>query len=205
VRSDDGLLPADSMSHTDASAVGESGEQTMGESVSLHEEPPRRASIADEFEVFQEPVQLNEFEEKLVTVHVAAQRDGLFRGTDLKKLFDQHGYEFGAMSLYHCSLDDDKVFSVANMMKPGTFEEGNMAAFQTPGITLFMRLPISLDADVAFDFLIREAQELAQELDGQLRDVNRNPLSDQTIQHMREDVQQYLFRTKMDLTADLAN
>ena len=156
-----------------------------------------------EFETYSEPV-LTEgvstgVEEKLVTIHVAASPDRRFYGKDIKNLFDKHGYQFGAMSLYHCMLENDKVFSIANMVKPGTFNEQEMDSFETPGITLFMRLPIELDSDVAFDFLVREARELASELDGQLRDSNRNPLSEQTIQHMREDVQQYVFRTRRPL------
>ena len=147
-------------------------------------------------ESYDEPVQLEHFEEKLVTVHVVAQNDRRFYGSDLKALFDQHGYTYGRMSIYHCALDGDKVFSIANMVKPGTFEDEQMSSFETPGLTLFMRLPIALDADVAFDFLIREANGLAEELGGHLRDGNRNPLSEQTIQHMREDVQQYVFRSK---------
>ena len=157
-------------------------------------------NFSEEFETygegFGEPVQLENFEEKLVTVHVAAQNDRRFYGSDLKTLFDQHGYTFGRMSIYHCALDGDKVFSIANMVKPGTFDDKQMDSFETPGLTLFMRLPIELDADVAFDFLIREAKGLAEELGGHLRDGNRNPLSDQTIQHMREDIQQYVFRSK---------
>jgi len=155
--------------------------------------------FSEELEAYSEPVQLDGFEEKLVTVHVAASADKLFSGRDLKSLFDKHGYKFGRMSLYHCTLEGDKVFSIANMVKPGTFDEQEMDAFETPGFTLFMRLPIKLNADVAFDFLIREATELAEELDGQLRDVSRNPLSEQTIQHMREDIQQYVFRTKQSM------
>ena len=153
-------------------------------------------SFGEEFETYNEPVQLDEFEEKLVTIHISATPDRRFYGSDLKNLFDQHGYKFGHMSLYHCQLENDKVFSIANMVKPGTFNEEEMQTFETPGITLFMRLPIELDSDVAFDFLVREASELAEELGGQLRDSNRNPLSDQTIQHMRDDIQEYVFRTK---------
>lgn len=149
-----------------------------------------------EFEGYHEPVQLEEFEEKLVSIHVVSLSGRRFYGNDLKTLFDKHGYSFGHMSLYHCKLEGEKVFSVANMVKPGTFNDTEMRTFETPGITLFMRLPIDLDSDVAFDFLVREAKELAEELDGQLRDSNRNPLSEQTIQHMREDIQQYVFRTK---------
>lgn len=150
----------------------------------------------EEFESYNGPVQLEEFEEKLVTIHVVALSGRRFYGNDLKSLFEKHGYKFGRMSLYHCALEGEKVFSIANMVKPGTFNEDQMSIFETPGITLFMRLPIELDAGVAFDFLLQEATELAHELDGQLRDGNRNPLSQQTIQHMREDIQQYVFRTK---------
>ncbi len=150
----------------------------------------------EEFEAYAGPVQLEEFEEKLVSIHVVALSGRRFYGNDLKSLFDKHGYKFGRMSLYHCTLEGEKVFSVANMVKPGTFNEDQMRIFETPGITLFMRLPIELDSGVAFDFLLQEAKELAAELDGQLRDGNRNPLSEQTIQHMREDIQQYVFRTK---------
>lgn len=152
--------------------------------------------FAEEFETHHEPVRIEDFDEKLVSVNVVASNGRRFYGSDLKALFDKHGYTYGLMSLYHCSLDGSKVFSIANMVKPGTFDESQLRSFETPGITLFMRLPIELDSDVAFDFLIREAKELAEELDGQLRDGNRNPLSEQTIQHMREDMQQYVFRSK---------
>jgi len=150
-------------------------------------------------EGYDDPVQLEQFEEKLVSVHVAAQSDRRFYGSDLKAIFDQHGYTYGRMSIYHCALDGDKVFSIANMVKPGTFDDDQMDSFETPGLTLFMRLPIELDAAVAFDFLIREAKGLAEELGGHLRDGNRNPLSEQTIQHMREDIQQYVFRSQRAL------
>ena len=160
------------------------------------------AVFTDEFETYndaphlQGSMQSGELEEKLVTVHVVAARDRRFYGKDLRTLFNQHDYQLGDMSLYHCFLDGDKVFSIANMVKPGTFSEADMETFETPGITMFMRLPVELDASVAFNFLINEAKEIASELSGHLRDGNRNPLSEQTIQHMREDVQQYVFRTK---------
>jgi len=135
-----------------------------------------------EFDSYEDPGLA--FEEKLITVHVMAPRDLSFRGSDLKTSFEQHGYEYGDLSIYHCSYEDEKVFSVANMIKPGSFDPENMHSFKTPGIMLFMNLPVTLDADVAFDFLIREATELAEELGGQVRDAERSTLSKQTIQHM---------------------
>ena len=150
--------------------------------------------FSSEFEPYAEhPAE--EPEEKIVTVHITA-RDQKFNGAVLQNSFKRHGYNFGSMAIYHCSHEQKKVFSIANMVKPGSFDIDNMNNFTTPGITLFMRLPVSLDADVAFDFLIREATELADELGGQLRDADRSTLSEQTIQHMREDIQQYVFRQK---------
>ncbi len=180
-----------------AGAVGATsavGGTSANESVGMEDDFDRQ--FAEEFSGYAEPVQLQEFEEKLVAVNVVASRGRRFYGNDLKALFDRHGYTYGRMSLYHCSLEGNKVFSVANMVKPGMFDPDQMRIFETPGITLFMRLPVELDADVAFNFLIQEAKELASELDGQLRDEARNPLTEQTIQHMREDIQQYVFRTR---------
>ncbi len=156
--------------------------------------------FSSEFETYSEQPVEAETEEKIVTVHITA-RDQKFDGADLKTAFDAHGYKFGKMSIYHCSHEQKKVFSVANLVKPGSFDVDNMGSFATPGITLFMRLPVALDADVAFDFLIREASELADELGGQLRDADRSTLSKQTIQHMREDIQQYVFRQKRAVQA----
>lgn len=141
-----------------------------------------------------------EQEEKIVTVNITS-RDQKFTGADLKRAFEAHGYKFGKMAIYHCSLEQKKVFSVANLVKPGSFDIDNMDSFTTPGITLFMRLPVTLDADVAFDFLIREATDLAEELNGQLRDADRSTLSKQTIQHMREEIQQYVFRQQRAVQA----
>lgn len=151
-------------------------------------------SMAEELTPYAE-TEAFEPEEKLVTLHITA-RNQKFTGPELRQAFERHGYYFGKMSIYHCSHEKQKVFSVVNMVKPGIFDLDNIEEFTTPGVTLFMRLPVALDADVAFEFLLREATELAEELDGQLRDADRNTLTKQTIQHLHEDIQQYSFRQK---------
>jgi len=189
-----------------ANAVKQASQRNIGQSGSgvarTRVEDSFESSLADEFDTYGE-FSDEEAEEKLVTISITAPRDHFFRGSDLKVAFDNHGYEFGRMSIYHCSHEKQKVFSIANMVKPGVFDDSDMDAFETSGITLFMRLPVALAPDVAFDFLIREATELAQELGGQLRDEDRSTLSKQTIQHMREDIQHYMFRQKRAASASL--
>lgn len=135
-------------------------------------------------------------EELIVTMHVTALSARRFGGADLLAVFDAQGYLYGDMSIFHCEFQGEKIFSIANMVKPGTFDLDGMDAFETPGITLFMRLPVTLDPPVAFDLLIREARELADALDGQLRDADRNTITRQTEQHLRDEIQQYAFRQR---------
>jgi len=181
-----------------ANAVKQASQRNIGASTSRTSDNASDNSFAEQFEPYAE-----DFipEEKIVTVNVMAPKGQVFFGDDLKSIFDAHHYEFGKMSIYHCSHDDSKVFSIANVVQPGSFDEATIETFETPGITLFMRLPVALDADVAFDFLMREATELAEELGGVMMDEDRSTLSKQTIQHMREDIQQYVFRQKSALRA----
>ncbi len=181
-----------------ASAVKQASQRNIGAAISRAGDRDTDNSFVDQFEPYSEAYVP---EEKIVTVNVMAPKGQVFFGDDLKRVFDAHHYEFGKMSIYHCRHDDSKVFSVANVVQPGSFDEATMDTFETPGITLFMRLPVALDADVAFDFLMREATELAEELRGVLKDEDRSTLSKQTIQHMREDIQQYVFRQKSAMRA----
>jgi len=178
-----------------ASAVKQASQRSIGAAVSMaaghsankRSDDSRNAtnSFAEEFEPYADNFVP---EEKIVTINVMAPKGQAFYGNDLQSIFRAHDYEFGSMSIYHCNHDGLRVFSVANVVQPGSFDPDEMEMFETPGITLFMRLPVSLDADVAFDFLMREATELADELGGVLKDEDRGTLSKQTIQHMREDI-----------------
>jgi len=182
-----------------ANAVKQASQRNIGAAISRSGENNNDNSFVEQFEPYSEAAYVPE--EKIVTVNVMAPKGQLFFGDDLKSVFDAHHYEFGKMSIYHCRHDDNKVFSIANVVQPGSFDEATIDTFETPGITLFMRLPVALDADVAFDFLMREATELADELGGVLKDEDRSTLSKQTIQHMREDIQQYVFRQKSAMRA----
>ena len=181
-----------------ASAVKQASQRNIGASNSQSADNDADNSFGEQFETYSEAYVP---EEKIVTVNVMAPKGQVFFGDDLKSVFDSHHYKFGKMSIYHCRHDGNKVFSIANVVQPGSFDEATIDTFETPGITLFMRLPVALDADVAFDFLMREATELAEELGGVLKDEDRSTLSKQTIQHMREEIQQYVFRQKSAMRA----
>ena len=105
------------------------------------------------------------------------------------------GMLFGELGIFHYhvgqSLEGEALFSVANVLKPGTLEPAAMETFETPGLVMFMGLPGPSNPMIAFDTMIKAARHLAKQLDGELRDDRRSVLTEQTVQHQREQIQEY--------------
>jgi len=133
---------------------------------------------------------------KIVTVHVVAPQDQVFNGADLYEVFEQRGFHFGEMNIFHSMHQQKKMFSIAKMVEPGYFDINDIGSFYTPGITLILQLPGPVAADVAFEVLISEARELAQHLGGVVLGSDRSTLSNQAVQHMREDIYEFMHRQR---------
>ena len=88
------------------------------------------------------------------------------------------------------------VFSIAKMVEPGFFDINAIDSFETPGITLILQLPGPVPADVAFEVLVSEAFEMANELNATVLDGDRSTLTKQTVQHLREGIYEYMHRQK---------
>ena len=84
-----------------------------------------------------------------------------------------------------------ELFSVANLVEPGTFDVDNMDGFTTPGICLFMRLPGPAEPLEAFRLMLDTAQVLAENLDAELFDDQHCQLRQQTLEHLRERVEEF--------------
>lgn len=130
--------------------------------------------------------------ERIVTLFVVAREGGRFSGADLVVAAEKAGLEFGDMGIYHRLVDGKRelgpIFSVANMLKPGNFDLARLDALQTPGVSFFMTLPAPLPALDAWDAMLPTAQRLAELLDGQVLDEERNALGRQGIAHIRDQL-----------------
>jgi cell division protein ZipA len=108
------------------------------------------------------------------------------------------GMKYGEMNIFHRHQDNagnGKVtFSLANIMKPGTFDLDNMESFTTQGISLFMMLPNAGDASVVFEQMLNAAKQLALEFNGQLLDDKRNVMTKQTEQHYVGKIREFTRR-----------
>jgi cell division protein ZipA len=123
-----------------------------------------------------------------------------FDGAALVRAADRCGLEPGEMDIFHCTLgeggDEDvqTLFSMANMVKPGTFPFGAMADFQSPGLTLFAQLDGTPDDPGRMEEMLGTAHSLAEDLGGELRDEGRRPLTAEAEQRLRARVMAFIER-----------
>jgi len=151
---------------------------------------PQAASSAATQEDFQHA--------EVIVLNVTAQEGRRFAGDDLLQVLITAGLKFGDMKLFHRRLANDDtgpvVFSVANILNPGTFDLDTMNGFTTPGISLFLALPSSLNNLDAFEQMLAVAQQLRGALDGELKDDHRNVMTAQTIEHYRQRIRDFELR-----------
>lgn len=127
-------------------------------------------------------------EEKLLVIHLIAPVDSPYFGVDLLTAAQDAKIGYGEMNIFHHRVRAQRrpVFSVANLVEPGTFNPPAMASFFTPGLTFFMRLPGPIPASQAVEQMIQSAQYLATELGGELRDSQRRPLDEEALNRLRK-------------------
>lgn len=131
----------------------------------------------------------------LVVLHVAA-RNKLFDGASIVRAARIAGLEPGDREIFHCKLGDkeqaETLFSMANMVKPGTFPFGAMAEFTTPGLTLFAQLDGQPGDPGRLEELLGTAHSLIKDLGGELRDDRRQPLTAQGEEMLRQRVMTFV-------------
>ena len=133
--------------------------------------------------------------DRIVSLYVAAKAGTTLRGADIVVAAEKAGLTFGHMDVYHRLVDGKPevgpIFSVANIIKPGSFEMSRIAEIETPAIAFFLTLPAPVPALEAWDTLLPTAQRMAELLDGIVLDEERNALGRQRIAHIRDELRAY--------------
>ncbi|MCL9773242.1 cell division protein ZipA [Vibrio methylphosphonaticus] len=114
------------------------------------------------------------------------------------KLFDsmrQNGLIYGDMDIFHRHADlsgtGKVLFSVANMMQPGTLQHDDPETFTTKGISFFMTLPCFGEAEQNFKLMLRTAQQIADDVSGNVLDDQRNLLTPTRIDAYKKQIQDF--------------
>lgn len=133
--------------------------------------------------------------ERVVSLFVAARAGETIGGPELVVAAEKVGLEFGDMKIFHRLVEGQPgkgpVFSMASMVKPGSFDMARVGALRTPGVTFFMTLPGPLPALDSWDMMLPAAQRVAELLDAQVLDEEHNALGRQRIQHIREELRAF--------------
>lgn len=133
--------------------------------------------------------------DKIVSLFVAARAGQSFHGPDIVVAAEKAGLTFGHMNVFHRLIDrhpeQGPVFSVANIMKPGSFDMAQIQSLETPALAFFLTLPAPVNALEAWDMMLPTVQRIAELLDGVVLDEERNALGRQRIQHIRDELRAY--------------
>ncbi|MDH2997617.1 cell division protein ZipA [Pasteurellaceae bacterium LFhippo2] len=157
----------------------------------LYQEPrvqvqPEPVVEVDMVEPVAEPIQeVPQAPSNIVTLYVVAPEGQQFHGSAVAHNLEDLGFHFGEHNIFHRHVDNSTspvLFSVANLMQPGSFDIANMDNFATVGLVFFMYLP-STGNDVAnVRFMIRTAESLAQAMGGFVLDDQYQIFTEETRQ-----------------------
>jgi cell division protein ZipA len=138
-----------------------------------------------------------DFSEVLV-LNVVARPNHEIAGVDLLQVLLANQLRFGDMAIFHRHVDgaarSPVLFSVANLVNPGTFDLNRISEFSTRGVCFFMTLPSVGNNMQAFDKMLEAAQQVRIALDADLKDDNRSVMTAQTIEHYRQRVRDFDLR-----------
>jgi len=132
---------------------------------------------------------------EVLVINVMARDGRQFAGHDLLELLIASGLKFGDMQIFHHRLGGQTngpvVFSVANILNPGTFDLNKMSEFSTIGVSLFLALPSPINNLDAFEQMMKMAEHIKGSMDGEIRDDHRNIMTAQTFEHYRQRIRDF--------------
>lgn len=142
-----------------------------------------------------------EIEQKIVVLHVVGRDNAYLSGNQIHTALQHCNLHFGPREIFHRVTDVNgkaqSVFSVANMLKPGTLRPEDAGSLSTRGLVMFLVLPAPVDANKAFHDMLNTAQGLAGELNGVVLDDKRLPLTRQAAQYKIDEIAEYQRRQRL--------
>lgn len=142
------------------------------------------------------PTVQKQTETDLFIFNVVAKNDERLGGHELLQFFLTSGFRYGDMNIFHRHEYSDGtgeiLFSIANMMAPGTFDLDTMEQFNSPGISFFFTAPNDkISVNNAFDMMLRAVEQVAEEFDCDVLDATREKFTQEQFLDYRDRLKKY--------------
>ncbi len=127
---------------------------------------------------------------EVVVMYVVAQDGKPFRGQAVLKAFHAHKLRFGELDVFHrihgVGAEAKTIFSISNMLNPGTLIPEDLVHADVKGLSLFMKLPGPADTRAAYDDMLHCAKHIAATLDGMVKDETMVEMTQAKISEQRQ-------------------
>ncbi len=131
--------------------------------------------------------------EEIIIVTVMAKKGENFSGNSIVSAAKQAGLKHGERNIFHRDEQGGigkrgHLFSMANVLEPGSFDLQETHKIRTPGVCFFLNLPGPKKSVLAFELLVDAARKMAKSLGGELQDGRRNVLTSKGLEQLRQRV-----------------
>lgn len=156
--------------------------ETLDEPTTIEVEPKKEKAATEETDLF--------------IFNVAAKQGERLGGHELLQFFLTSGFRYGEMNIFHrhehSNGTGEILFSIANMMAPGTFDVDCMEQFNSPGISFFFTAPNSkISVNKSFDMMLRAVEQVAEEFDCEVLNEKREKFTAEEFMEYRARLEKY--------------
>jgi cell division protein ZipA len=134
-------------------------------------------------------------EQLLIQLYVTS-TGGAFSGDEILSAAERCKLRPGDMNIFHRTRGDtsdgEPLFSMANLVKPGTFPFDDMTEFASPGLAVFAQFEGEPSDLMVFDEMLDATRVMAELLGGDIRGPHREPLRDADAKALRAQVRALL-------------